>query len=396
MEALPQGGQYDARFTEKPLEKVTSGTYFERGDILVSKITPSFENGKQALVRSLSSPFGYATTEVIPIRPKEKRRDARFLFFYLLHPDVRSFVAEKMEGATGRQRVPDRVLLDLPVPDVSSEDETDIANVLEVVQTAISIETSAEALSRQLKQATMRELFTRGLRGEIQKALEFGSVPESWGVAPLNSVAAIQTGAAKGRRFVDMDLVDVPYLRVANVQDGHLDLTEMKMLRIRRAELERYRLREGDVVLTEGGDFDKLGRGFIWRAELPLCIHQNHVFAVRCDRTILCPEFFAYLAQSSYGKAYFLQVAHKTTNLACINSNKLKAFPVVLPTLEEQREIVELIQTIDQKIDIHEKKRLVLENLFKSLLHNLMTGEIHVSALDVSALRQAASAQVLA
>jgi len=179
----------------------------------------------------------------------------------------------------------------------------------------------------------MRELFMRGLRGESRKELEFGAVPESWRTAFLSEVAEVQTGAAKGRKFIDADLVDVPYLRVGNVQEGHLDLSEMKTLRIRRAELDRYRLQDADVVLTEGGDFDKLGRGFIWRSELPVCIHQNHVFAVRTNRDVLLPEFFAYLVQSPYGKAYFLKIAHKTTNLACINSNKLKAFPIVLPTL---------------------------------------------------------------
>jgi hypothetical protein len=102
----------------------------------------------------------------------------------------------------------------------------------------------------------------------------------------------------------------------------------MKSISIRPSEINRYRLHIGDVVLTEGGDFDKLGRGFIWRGELELCVHQNHVFAVRPHRDHLLPEFFAYLAQSAYGKAYFLQVAHKTTNLASINVTKLKGFAI--------------------------------------------------------------------
>jgi type I restriction enzyme S subunit len=160
----------------------------------------------------------------------------------------------------------------------------------------------------------------------------------------------------------------------------------MKKIQIRKDEIARYRLQDGDVVLTEGGDFDKLGRGFIWRSELDLCIHQNHVFAVRTDREHLLPEFLAYLAQSEYGKAYFLKVAHKTTNLACINSTKLKAFPALLPKMDEQREIVEILDAIDRKIDLHKRKRAVLEELFRTLLHKLMTGEIDVNDLDLSAL----------
>lgn len=392
MEAIPQGGAYAPALTMKAPRAITSGTYFERGDILVSKITPSFENGKQALIRDLPLPFGYATTEVIPLRSRDKTHDPRLLFFYLLHPDVRHYVAERMEGSTGRQRVPDSVLLDLPLPRLDPLDQTAVADALELVQRASAAEFEAMRVSQELKRSAMRALFTRGLRGAPPTPTEFGYAPDTWQTIPLADCAAVQTGVAKGRKLDDADTVSVPYLRVANVQDGHLDLTEMKEIQVRRSEIGRYRLREGDVVLTEGGDFDKLGRGFIWRGELDLCVHQNHVFAVRPDRSRLLPEFFAYLAQSAYGKAYFLKVAHKTTNLACINSTKLKAFPVLIPpTLGEQQEIVATLDALDRKIRLHHRKRVVLGGLFQSLLHKLMTGEIRVEQLDLSTLSAATS-----
>ena len=97
MEAIPQNGTYLPDFTMKAPDAIASSTYFERGDILVGKITPSFENGKQALIRELAAPFGYATTEVIPLHPRSDRHDPRLLFYYLLHPDIRHHVAERME-----------------------------------------------------------------------------------------------------------------------------------------------------------------------------------------------------------------------------------------------------------------------------------------------------------
>ena len=109
------------------------------------------------------------------------------------------------------------------------------------------------------------------------------------------------------------------------------------------------------------------------------------MFAVRTDRNRLLPDFFTYEAQSDYGKAYFLKVAHKTTNLASINSTKLKAFPVLIPTLGEQREIVSILEAIDCKADLHRQRRAVLEELFKTLLHKLMTGEITVRELNLPA-----------
>lgn len=337
---------------------------------------------------------GVCTTELIVLRPRADI-GSRYLACLVHSPD---FIRHAVAGTTGAHhpRTSWHHIREFELPDFTAGEREAIASLAWTVHEALLRAERATAAAETLKQVAMREVFTRGLRGVAQQELEFGKAPESWRLALLNEVAEVQTGAAKGRKFVDTDVVDVPYLRVANVQDGHLNLSKMKVLRIRRSEIERYRLHEGDVVLTEGGDFDKLGRGFIWRAELPLCIHQNHVFAVRTDRTVLDPEFFAYLAQSPYGKAYFLQVAHKTTNLACINSNKLKAFPVVLPDLEEQRDMVNILKAINQKTDIHRKAHGILEELFTSLLHKLMTGEIQVADLDLPGLETVTAVQVSA
>lgn len=289
-------------------------------------------------------------------------------------------------GTTGIRNLDWQEYLQLEIPLRPIEEQKWIARLIAGVRTAYRVEGDLLGVLGDLKRATMTSLFTRGLRDGAQKETEFGPVPTSWILEVLDRCATVQTGAAKGRHLAEVETIEVPYLRVANVQDGHLDLTEMKRIKIRRSELDRYRLKVGDVVLTEGGDFDKLGRGFIWRGELETCIHQNHVFAVRPDTAHLLPEFFAYLAQSAYGKAYFLKVAHKTTNLACINSTKLKAFPVIYPRdLDEQREIVAILEAIDHKIALHQQKRAVLQELFKSLLHKLVTDEIPINDRNLSA-----------
>lgn len=321
------------------------------------------------------------------LRPKSTDVHPHFYVYFLQCAFTQLGI---FEGAGNKTTIPNlsrNRLAALDVPKPPFDAQRAIAGTLAKIRKSITIQDKAIATAIELKNAAMRELFTRGLRGEAQRETEFSSIPHSWKTRPLSDISIVQTGAAKGRKLDSRDdIAEVPYLRVANVQDGHLDLREMKKIQIRKDEIARYRLQDGDVVLTEGGDFDKLGRGFIWRSELDLCIHQNHVFAVRTDREHLLPEFLAYLAQSEYGKAYFLKVAHKTTNLACINSTKLKAFPALLPKMDEQREIVEILDAIDRKIDLHKRKRAVLEELFRTLLHKLMTGEIDVNALDLSAL----------
>lgn len=204
------------------------------------------------------------------------------------------------------------------------------------------------------------------------KATPFGTVPNHWGVMPLRDCAEVQTGIAKGRHLDTTDAVRVPYLRVANVQDGFLDLAEIKHIDIRESELARYSLQPGDVLLTEGGDFDKLGRGFVWTGNIPTCVHQNHIFAVRPKRTLLTPEFLSLLVQSNYGKSYFLSVAHKTTNLACINTSKLKAFPALVPPLGEQHAIARALRAVREVMDTtrrelefeRERKAALMQRLF--------------------------------
>ncbi len=254
------------------------------------------------------------------------------------------------------------------------------------MQRAIEVQERIIQTTTELKKALMHKLFTEGLRNEPQKQTEIGPIPQSWEVVPLSSCAIVQTGIAKGRKIDPQDAVELPYLRVANVQDGYLDLTEMKTITIQKDEEARYALHEGDVVLTEGGDFDKLGRGFIWNGQVDRCVHQNHVFAVRPDTKRISSEFFAYQSQSPYGKAYFLSVAHKTTNLACINTTKLKAFPVLLPSMDQQKEIVDASQSIDGKIAAAREKHFALYDLFRTLLHELMTAKIRVHAITFSAI----------
>ena len=194
MGAVPQGGAYEPDYALRPPGEIRSGTYFERGDALIAKITPSFENGKQALATELPARFGFATTEVIPLRPREEGQDRRLLFFYLLHPDVRHHVAERMEGTTGRQRVPTDVLLDLPFPRFEPEEQTAIGRFLRSLVCQRLGQEDLRRIRIQTTQAlkharTMETLFTRGLRGEPQKETAIGPMPESWEVTAIDNVA---------------------------------------------------------------------------------------------------------------------------------------------------------------------------------------------------------------
>lgn len=192
-----------------------------------------------------------------------------------------------------------------------------------------------------------------------------------WSKVPLYRVANVQTGLSKSQNRTGPSVLR-PYLRVANVQDGYLDLAEIKEIEVPASQVERFSLRIGDVLLTEGGDFDKLGRGSIWSGEVPGCVHQNHVFAVRIiDSAVLLPEFLACEIQSSRAKNYFLSCAKQTTNLASINSSQLKDLPVLVPPLAEQHAIINASTIWDTAIQKTEQLIAAKERYRDALIQRL-------------------------
>lgn len=197
--------------------------------------------------------------------------------------------------------------------------------------------------------------------------------PQSWPTVRLDSVAEIRTGIAKNGRAAG-EFVLMPYLRVANVQAGALDLSQVKTLEVSPAEVERYSLRAGDVLMTEGGDFDKLGRGTIWNGEIEPCLHQNHVFAVRCDPSKVLPEWLSWMAASHYGRRYFLLCSKQSTNLASINSTQLKAFPLPLPSIRQQERMVAVMRAAEERVRGVSRLIAAKRAVKRGLMQQLLTG----------------------
>jgi type I restriction enzyme S subunit len=122
--------------------------------------------------------------------------------------------------------------------------------------------------------------------------------------------------------------VSLPYLRVANVKRGEIDVAIIKNVSIAKDELERYALHENDLLMTEGGDWDKVGRAAIWKGEIPICLHQNHVFRARMRSAEISPIWFERYFNSPIGRGYFESASKQTTNLASINMRQVRACPV--------------------------------------------------------------------
>jgi type I restriction enzyme S subunit len=170
-----------------------------------------------------------------------------------------------------------------------------------------------------------------------------GEIPLHWGATRLKFVAEVRGGLTLGKRYGTADLVELPYLRVANVQDGHLDLSDVATVLAPPAEAATCMLEAGDVLMNEGGDADKLGRGCVWRGEIAPCLHQNHVFAVRPRRVL--SDWLNTWTSTDGAKAFFECRAKQSTNLASISATNINELPIPLPPPGEQRAIVDQVNS---------------------------------------------------
>ncbi|MGI8307620.1 restriction endonuclease subunit S [Saccharopolyspora hattusasensis] len=191
-------------------------------------------------------------------------------------------------------------------------------------------------------------------------------VPASWEWQRLGEIADVVGGVTKdSKKQSDPSMPEVPYLRVANVQRGRLDLDDVALIRVASEKLEKLRLIPGDVLLNEGGDRDKLGRGWIWEGQVDSCIHQNHVFRARIKDSVLHPKLLAWHA-NGLGKRWFFDNGKQSVNLASISLSKVKLLPVPVPPLEVQES---LVQAAEQYLSMFDETEQLLQQGLRRAEH---------------------------
>ena len=199
----------------------------------------------------------------------------------------------------------------------------------------------------------------------------FGDVflnPMEWPEKKLESLADIVSGITKGRKTTETDLQEVPYMAVSNVKDGYIDWTTVKTILATRREIEQYRLMPDDILMTEGGDPDKVGRGAIIKMPLKNSIHQNHIFRVRLNEQEILPDFLAEYLQHQKAKRYFLGCAKQTTGIASINMRQLKALPTLVPPLSLQNQFAAFVERVDRQKQTIQQSLEKLELMKKALM----------------------------
>jgi type I restriction enzyme S subunit len=248
----------------------------------------------------------------------------------------------------------------------TEREQAAIARILDAVDEPLrrAIEVTDRAL--ELDHSLLHELLENGIGLKRNTGRHY---PSHWRLQRVDEVAEVGSGVTLGADVSGARTIELPYLRVANVQDGHLELSTVKTIRVPIDDVDNYSLQQGDVLMTEGGDIDKLGRGAIWSGQIADCLHQNHIFRIRANRSILEPEFYALIVESDIAKRYFNRVAKRTTNLASTNKTQVRAFRVAVMTASKAK-----LSAVRARVN-------ALQGLKKSLLHDLLTGRVRVPAL---------------
>lgn len=351
--------------------------FYVQPDAIIANIVFAWEG---AIARSSVEHDGLIASHRFPMWvPKPERCILPFLDYLLRSPEGIRLAFLSSPGGAGRNKtlnqkdfLRSRILL----PPLAEQRK--IADILTSVDNTVLATEALIEQTRKVKAGLLQDILTKGVNHTVFQKTPWGSIPSSWNLVKLKDVAQVRSGATKNSGKEYLDPMSVAYLRVANVQDGYLDLSEVKNMTIERSDLEKYRLKVGDVLMNEGGDIDKLGRGDVWHGQIEPCVHQNHVFSVRCGPRIL-PSFLNYLGESPWGKAYFAVAGKQTTNLASINKTQLSSLPVPLPDLEEQGLICAWIDGVRDAIKAYEKEFHQLKCIRVGLLQDLLTGKVRVT-----------------
>lgn len=387
--SLPNG--WEVKNFKDVLEDVTGGNkkiqgkdYLENGLFSIvdqgSNLIGGFTNDKTSIVNTkipliifgdhtrvfkyIDFTFAIGADGVKILSPKVNLNMKYLYYFFISKPD-------KVPN-TGYNRH-FKYLKDVNIPIPPIKEQQKIASILERADNLRRKRKEANKLFDELLQSVFLEIF-----GDPTEN------PKQYPIENLEEISDIVSGVTKGKNIGNKETFSVPYMRVANVQDGHINLDEIKYIDAIKSDIEKYTLMNRDILLTEGGDPDKLGRGAVWYNEIPNCIHQNHIFRVRVkSESKIIPEYLSSLIGSNYGKLYFLRAAKQTTGIATINSSQLKKFPVLIPQLDEQEKYLNSIIMINKIKEKAKESEKEIEDLFNSLMQNAFNGQLDLTDYEV-------------
>lgn len=342
------------------------------GGVVFAKVGAALKLNRR---RILSQPTIFDNNMMVAI--PENGTDTAYLYHLLNSIDFNRLV---QEGAV--PSITQGLLGRITILDFSQREQKVIGHILDVIDHTIEATQAVIKQTRQLRSALLQDLLTNGLPGrhrEFQTVYRMGKIPGDWRPTRLDEVAGIIQGIALGPKRVPR-LNSTPYLRVANVKQGYMDLAEIKEIEASAKERLHYGLYEDDVLMVEGhANIEELGRAALGTPKIVGMIYQNHLFRVRTDPNQLDPRFLTIWVNSPAGRAYFKIFGGTTSGLNTVGTNHIRALRIPLPQIEEQAQICTLLESLDQRVSEANNEVFSLTRVKQALSQGLLTGRIPVS-----------------
>lgn len=337
---------------------------------------------KIGYVKEIPSQKTFFVAELIRVRPK-KNIIPYFCFLSLILMSSRNQIREEVKG--GHLYPKNLGKIRIPLPPLSEQKK--IAYVLSSVQEAKEKTEDVIKATKELKKSMMNHLFTYGPVSleEVEKVplkeTEIGLVPEEWEVVRLGDyLELLRNGITKKQNKEGRGL---PVSRIETISSGKINPQKVGYIEgLTEQEIKKYKLHEGDILFSHINSEPYLGNSAIYENEPFVFLHGMNLLMLRVKADLLNPWFLNFLISFYRRKGVFMGIASRAVNQSSINQGRLKLLLLPLPPLSEQKKIASILSAIDQKIEAEESMKKALEDLFKSLLHNLMTAKIRVNHLE--------------
>ncbi|MBW9221499.1 restriction endonuclease subunit S [Methanothermococcus sp. SCGC AD-155-C09] len=347
------------------------------GDILICK--DGAKTGKTAFIKHLPYNLCAINEHVYIVRSKKNFLINQFLFFFIFSNLGQKQIRNAFHGLIGGINQGDLKNIKIPLPPL--EEQKKIAKILDKIQQAIEIQDRIIRQTENLRKSLMQNLFTRGLYGEEQKETEIGPIPKSWEVVRLGDcLELIRNGTTRKQ---NKEGKGYPVTRIETISNGFIDIKKVGYVELSKKEVEKYRLKFGDILFSHINSEPHLGKSTIYTEYPLLLIHGMNLLLIRSKKNILKPFFLNYLFNYYRERGVFISIASRAVNQSSINQSKIKNLLIPLPPLSEQKQISHILSVVDKKIEIEKKRKEVLKDLFKTMLHKLMSGEIRLKDVEV-------------
>ena len=398
MNLIPIATLFSKEFILKPSDTLSSGTYFEPGDILLAKITPSFENGKQCIIKELPMPFGIATTEVIPIREVEGVSDKFYLFYYLLLPDVRALLTERMQGTTGRLRLGPKTLAELEIPLPPLAEQKRIVAKIETLFTQLDAAVDSLKKAHAQLQRYRRSILKAAFEGELTREWREGhsgelepmtvsevsmqeglpDLPDGWVWTEIKDTAEFIRGVSyrKNQSSKTPKTDYVPILRANNI-NGQLNYEDLIYVPLEKVKDEQFVKTLDIIIAMSSGSKHLVGKA--------AQAHQDFEggFGTFCGLVRVSEEvnqkFIGLFFQSPIYRNEISRLSIGI-NINNLRSANIEAMLIPLPPLTEQEQIVSELErclSIADEVEARIASELVrAERLRQSILKQAFSGKL--------------------